>query len=69
MVGSTMVRLPRRGMLRLNSAAIRILNRGVSGKAATHTHAGKKTSRPTNKSQPIVLRDEMGARSMGKSLA
>jgi hypothetical protein len=42
MVGSTMVRLPRRGMLRLNSAAIRILNRGVCGKAATHTHAGKK---------------------------
>src|SRR5690606_5277333 len=28
-----------------------------------------KTSRPTNKSQPIVLRDEMGALSMVKSLA
>ena len=45
MVGSAMVRLPRRGVVPLNDAVSRALSRGVRGKAGTQADAGKQNNK------------------------
>jgi hypothetical protein len=45
MVGSAMVRLPRRGVVPLNGAVSRALSRGVRGKAGTQADAGKQNNK------------------------